>query len=636
MKSFFSIFVYLYVLLLPVHVLSSSHELVLLEVENRQLSQERQWRKLLHFEKNIFQIRQSQMDSPLFFLSPEGKKNPQAELLATVTAFFSPVSGTDTNEHPQCRFPARYRWLKNQLKDLVLTWPDVECPRFKAFFDGIRGESVSLVFSSYYLNNPSSAFGHTFLRINKAASLKDGKRYELLDYGINYAADTDTNNAFLYDFKGLFGLFPGKFRSIPYYYKVREYNNAESRDLWEYELRLPQSSVDMLIAHIWEIGPLATDYWYLTENCSYHMLSVLEAADPSVQILDKLDQFVIPADTVRILWNETELIKSYNYRPSIRQVYLERWRLLSSQEREELEKLAHQLQTQDEITYSQEFLTNDLRSQARVLDAFIDYVDFRYAQEVQEAGREEQLKLRVLAKRSENPMAPEDIVIVPRMEEQPHLAHPSGRWGLGVLSRLAEKDNPVMISHRFALHDRLDPSLGYPKASQISFFDLELSAGKKLELENFSAFELVSAGAWSRLIPENSWRFKLGIERTRNENFLPTHEGVVRLGSGWTLQKGNFDLSAQLLGEAHYGPHLPHDKFWGGVGPYLEAHLEVNSFWLMQAHIFYRRDSYQGVQDYLRTGIESQWSFSKNLGVRLQYRNERFLEQTSLQLFNYY
>ncbi len=609
---------------------------IMREVETRQLSQERQWLKLLHFEKDFFQSRQSQMDSPLFFLSQDGKKNPQAELLATIQAFFAPVAGMDVNDHPQCRFPARYRWLKNQLKDMALSWPDVDCPRFKAFFEGIRGESVSLVFSSYYLNNPSSAFGHTFLRINKAASLRDGKRYELLDYGINYAAETDTNNAFLYGFKGLFGLFPGKFRSIPYYYKVREYNNAESRDLWEYELSLPQSSVDMLIAHIWEVGPLATDYWYLTENCSYHMLSVLEAADPSVQILDKLDQFVIPADTVRVLWNKTELIKSYSFRPSVRQVYLERWRLLSAEEREELEALAEQLRTRDEITYSQNFLTKDPVSQARILDTFIDYVDFRYSQQVQEAGREEQLKLRVLAKRSENPVAPEAVVIIPKLEEQPHLAHPSGRWGVGALKQLGDDETSILFSHRFALHDRLDPSWGYPKASQISFLDMDFSSGKKLEIENISAFELVSAGAWSRLIPENSWRFKLGVERTRNENFQPTHEGIVRLGSGWTLQKGHFDFSAQLLGEVHYGPHLPHDKLWGGVGPYLEAHFEVNPFWLMQAHIFYRRDSYVGVQDYLRTGIESQWSFTKNLGIRLQYRNERFLERTSLQLFKYY
>lgn len=611
-------------------------EKVLMETQTRNLSDERQWRKLLHFEKNFFQVRQSQMDSPLFFMSPQGKKNPHAELIATVQGFFSPVGDRDVNEHPQCRFPARYRWLKNQLKDLSLPWPDLECPRFKTFFEGVRGESVSLVFSSYYLNNPSSAFGHTFLRINKAASLKDGKRYELLDYGINYAAEADTNNAFLYGFKGLFGLFPGQFRSIPYYYKVREYNNSESRDLWEYELNLPASSMDMLIAHIWEVGPLPTDYWYLTENCSYHMLSVLEAADPSVHILENLDQYVIPADTVRILWNKTELMTSYKYRPSVRQVYLERWLRLTAEEKAELENLAYQFRTQDEIVYSQNFLSSDPRSQARILDAFIDYIDFRYSQEIQAAGREEQLKLRVLAKRSENAVAPEAVVIVPRMEEQPHLAHPSGRWGIGALKETGDDDFPVLLSHRFALHDRLDPSWGYPKASQISFFDLDFSYGKTFELENFSAFELVSAGAWSRLIPEKSWRFKLGVERTRNENFQPTHEGIIRLGSGWTMQKGFFDLSAQLLAEAHYGPHLPHDKLWGGVGPYLEAHFEVNSFWLVQAHIFYRRDSFSGVQDYLRTGIETQWSFSKESGIRLQYRNERFLEQTSLQLFNYY
>ncbi|MBV2169384.1 MAG: DUF4105 domain-containing protein [Bdellovibrio sp.] len=617
------------------HAKSSQETLdeVLKYAQEQKLDQNRQWFKLLHYEKDFFQVRESQIDSPTFFFSAQGKKNPQAELQATITAFFQEV-GEDTFTHAQCRFPARYKWLKAQLHNVKVNWPDIRCERFEAFAQAMKGESVSLVFSSYYLNNPSSAFGHTFLRINKAPSVKDGQRHELLDYGLNYAAEANTNNAFLYGFKGLFGMFPGQFRSIPYYYKVREYNNAESRDLWEYELRLGPSAVEMLIAHVWELGPAQIDYWYLTENCSYHMLSILEAADSSVDILSKLDQYVIPADTVRVLWTKTDLIKDYKYRPSVRQVFFARSKSLNEAEQNELHTLVHQIQTQDEISG---------QSQAKVLDVFIDYIDFRYSKEVQEAGREFQLKMQVLGKRSEIPEGPMTVSIDPPPEERPHLAHPSGRWGVGYLHDSIAGDLAT-LTHRFALHDRLDPAWGYPSYSQITFFDLGFSYGssyadletKKLELENFAAFELISASPWSSLFPEKSWRFKLGVERTRNENFLPTHEGVVRLGYGWTWGQGVWDLSAQLQGEAHYGPTLSENKLWAGVGPLLELHYSVSSWWQWQASAHYRRDSTWDRQDYLRTQIETQWSFSKTWGLRALYRNQRFLEEAGLQLFNYY
>ena len=44
-------------------------------------------------------------------------------------------------------------------------------------------------------------------------------------------------------------------------------------------LNVDQETVDMLIAHYGRLV-LLIDYWYLTENCSYHMFTLLEAANP--------------------------------------------------------------------------------------------------------------------------------------------------------------------------------------------------------------------------------------------------------------------------------------------------------------------------------------------------------------------
>ena len=48
----------------------------------------------------------------------------------------------------------------------------------------------------------------------------------------------DTDNGLLFAVYGLIGRFPAGFSVMPYYLKVQEYTNMESRDLWEYRLRL--------------------------------------------------------------------------------------------------------------------------------------------------------------------------------------------------------------------------------------------------------------------------------------------------------------------------------------------------------------------------------------------------------------
>src|SRR5205085_2119317 len=92
--------------------------------------------------------------------------------------------------------------------------------------------------------------------------------HDLLDYGVDYSATADTSNPVLYAFKGIFGFFPGTFHIFPYYYKVREYNDYESRDLWEYDLSLTPQQVTMLVAHLYELGATYFDYYYIDENCS--------------------------------------------------------------------------------------------------------------------------------------------------------------------------------------------------------------------------------------------------------------------------------------------------------------------------------------------------------------------------------
>ena len=65
------------------------------------LSNSAEWLALGHYQN-----KKSSIDSPNFFLSKDGKKNPLSELEASVDLFNS------DNDKLKCQFPARYLFLK--------------------------------------------------------------------------------------------------------------------------------------------------------------------------------------------------------------------------------------------------------------------------------------------------------------------------------------------------------------------------------------------------------------------------------------------------------------------------------------------------------------------------------------------
>ena len=84
------------------------------------------------------------------------------------------------------------------------------------------------------------------------------------------------------------GGFPGRFYVMPYYVKVQEYSNIESRDLWEYELSLSPAQVQRLVMHAWETRTTEFDYLFLTRHCSYQLLTLLEVADEVSRRLERI------------------------------------------------------------------------------------------------------------------------------------------------------------------------------------------------------------------------------------------------------------------------------------------------------------------------------------------------------------
>jgi hypothetical protein len=272
------------------------------------------WQRLLHQRPAGWGGVVSEIDGREFFLAPSGKRDPDAELEATLKAFVAPVVLGHEDDHALCRFPARLLFLDDQLHFAEALHAPV-CPSLARYEAAVDLSGVAVVFAANYLDEPASAFGHTFLRLRKRSRAGSTAPSERLDFGVDYIATTDTKNPVLYAFKGLTGLFPGTVRFHSYEAKLAEYGRVQ-RDVWEYDLSLTPHELIMLTLHLWEIESTHLDYFYLTKNCSYEVLALLEAAAPRLDLVSDLNAVVVPADTIKALASVPGLVGDMHYRPS--------------------------------------------------------------------------------------------------------------------------------------------------------------------------------------------------------------------------------------------------------------------------------------------------------------------------------
>jgi hypothetical protein len=271
-----------------------------------------EWLRLVHFGTTTFGRLESEVDDPRFFLSATGKTDPEAELVGTLHAFQAPMVRGHEDQHALCRFPARRRWLDQELHFLARPPP---CPRLDARNAKGHVTLVSFVYASNYVGNPASAFGHSFLHIHVEAT--DGaSRTGALDVGADFRAVTTTKNPLAYAFMGMTGMFAGRVEVVPYDQVVVRYAVKEARDLWEYDLALTEEEREMLWLHLWEMEPTELDYFYLGRNCSYESLRLLEVAAPRLSLITEVKALAFPLDTLHAITKNPGLVLRVEYRAS--------------------------------------------------------------------------------------------------------------------------------------------------------------------------------------------------------------------------------------------------------------------------------------------------------------------------------
>ncbi|WP_165855992.1 DUF4105 domain-containing protein [Marinobacter sp. JSM 1782161] len=497
-----------------------------------QLAQDPAWLTLGHYRPDTLGSGYtSQADDAGFFLSVDGKDSPEAELRATLAAIQQPGDG---DQHARCRFPARDRWLRQQL-DLPQGSPD--CPAFDTWRQELNTETVTLVFAASYLNSPSSMFGHTFLRLDPPGTENDEEADLLLASTISYAADAAAHDSeIMFAYRGIFGGYPGITSVKPYYEKIRLYSDIENRDLWEYRLNLTPEETDMLLAHAWEIREKNFDYYFFDENCAYRLLALIDVARPGTNLLDEVGTHAIPSDTVRWVVDH-DLVASIHYRPSSATVvehYLEQ---LPPDERD----LAADLADGERTVAAPAIQSLPDESRAHVLDATYDYVRYQAQEEDWPRDRAAPLSYDLLKARSRINDAPplEQPAEPPIRDDQ---GHDTFRAGL-TAGQQGDRDY-IQLSLRPAYHDLLDPPEGYRQGAQLQFLRLDTryyTDNDEVQLEQLVGVEIRSLSVRDRFFSPLSWQVGFGGRRTDIESgkrvFTPYLDGGA--GFGWATSSNS-------------------------------------------------------------------------------------------------
>ncbi|MCL6245164.1 DUF4105 domain-containing protein [Acinetobacter sp. ANC 7200] len=578
--------------------------------QSKKLSEHISWQRLLYTDHKG----QSEVAFSGYFLAENGRQNAQAELEADVAALFQTA---EPNQAFRCRFPARSQWLMQELSIRSEQLPVVSCPEFDEWFGKIKPYKATLIYATDFMGNPSSMFGHTLLRLDP----KDQKELNLVSYAINYAATVAGEDNWSYAWKGLTGQYPGEYSLMPYYRKVKEYGDFESRDLWEYELALTEQETSYLVKHIWEMQNVSFPYYFASDNCAYRLLGLMDLVRPTLNLTEKFKVASIPVETIKAI-NDEQLIRAAVYRPALETQLLSQAQQHGYRLAREAHKLA-EIKPENMSTALSQF--NEVE-QAKILEMAYDHLYLLLIGR-KVSAEETQPKLRqILALRSQSSQPKQ------RTEpKQPSLDPVNGHHARNFSATVGEVQGEkyIELGHRQAYHDLVDPQGGFRIGTQLMFWDGSIQyRDDQLKLNHF---DFLSVNSYNPITPFKtplSWGFNFGWQQVSVDagQFSETKQhGVAELkaqsGYSWANQERTHLCYVQSQMQVQGGKSL--DDGWRvGLGPTLGCQNiwseRFNS--LIQVELPYWEDTHQWN---LKLDAELQYIVNQQNALRLGYEYQQ-------------
>ena len=549
-----------------------------------------QWLALLHMQKNIFTGGyRSEVDAQDFFLS--GKNNDSlAELQATLHALRSPANSDNS---AWCRFPARAQFLAQRFS---LRPPrDLQCPSLNYWRGRFNADEITLVYPDPYLKKIASVFGHTFLRIDAHDKTQHPV---LLSQTISYYADVGAtdNSAVRYITKGLTGHFPGIIDLSPYFEKLRNYSDGEDRDIREYTLSLPPEKVRTFIDHVWEVRGSSFNYFFLDENCSYRLISMLDVVTPTHNLREQFTSHTIPVDTVKIL-QKHGLIASVKYIPSAKKRFYAQLSQLTPQQKTKLNLLLSRTNAAENITDPAVLVMEEKYHSIQI-----------QADPAQKALHTYQVNQVVQRQHQINAAVPEHSAKIatrnPATESHDMLRLQTG-W------QRDEGSDYLLVGGRFAYHDFHDPLPAFQKGVQLDVLNFQLRINPydnddSVSIESIRWFNVQSYSPADTFFQEASW----GVSASRQRELIGEKTALINLAEAYRGISKNC------------GAMLCHAELIGGVltGGALESNWDVRAG--VKAGLLYQDTAWSWSADisqqyYLINNSDRLTSFNAEAGYRL-------------------
>ncbi len=547
-------------------------------VEKNKIYENNYWSKLLHFRDG-----KSEIDSDNFFVSKNGKNDLKKELFETIESL-----KTGKNDI-LCKFPLRVMWLKEQIPNLNENIKEYSCKDLNQYLNETNAKYATLVFPTSHINSPASMYGHTFIKISS------DKNTPLISNAINYAAKTDEKNGFIYAYKGIFGEYEGRYSILPYYEKIKEYNNLEQRDIFEYELNLNEDEIKKLTLHAWELKDSYADYFFFKENCSYAILWLLEVARPTLDLVNNFSFKTIPLDTIKLI-SKNNLISSSNYRYS------------------NMKKMKHIL---NENIENKEFINEFLKEDKNLEESLsrsdkIAYLDLKsiylqYERAENKLKKDEYTKkyLNILKQRSRFG-EPSNYDI--REPINPINSHDSARLNLFYTS-----NDSFMFGIKPAYNDIYDIENGYLEGAYIDFFDLNFKKekNKDLKLDRFTLLKIKSLAPRDMIFKPISWGIDSSFDHFNNELFFK-----IKPEFGLSLSFFDTIFYSNIATNILYKANKQYISIGSNIG------FVSNIFEKFKLGSSFSYDKYNKEFENRVFELFTTYSLDRNLALNLNYKND--------------
>ncbi|WP_372741651.1 DUF4105 domain-containing protein [Neptunomonas sp.] len=593
----------------------------------KELAKDPMWIKLGHYEANAASESGfvGAINSKKFYVSDNGKVSPFSELRETIASFYS--EELDENLHTQCQFPARYLWLKKRLLNRVALPKNIYCSEFDEWSENGTFKSISVTYVTGYLGNPTSFYGHTFLKFNS----KNDKSYSL-DKTINYGAVVpDSENPITYIYKGIFGGYAGGFSEIGYYFHKNNYGDNELRDMWEYELNISAEDANFIAAHAWEILKKEYTYFFFRKNCAYRMAELVELAN-DVEIINS-KPVTIPQSLITAIYNAKvggePLVKSVVYHPSRQSKLYEKYLALSFNEK----NLVHTIVNDHRQLAAEQYKKRTVESKHRIVDTLLDYLQYARTPDERANNVVSPFYRKVLVERYRLPLGNNEIK--ERVAFPPHQGRSPSLIQVGITHNSVYGEGYV-IALRPAYYDVLDADKSHVADSVLSMGRIEvLARPNSLELRRLSFIDLESVNSAVTGLPGdngNSWRIQAMLEPLD----LSCQDCLtlkVKAYYGYSKR-----ISSGLLFGGYLGGFVQDNVSRNGnlgVASRIFSNISTSRYFSANIYMESLKSIDKNIESYNKYGFELRKRISDDSDVRLSYINDR-AEEISINLGYYF